>query len=324
MESKARITAIGAYVPPKKLTNDDLSTMVDTSDEWIVKRTGIKERRIAENNVFASDLAVNAVQNLISTSDASLDEVDMIIATTFTADYLTPSVAAVVQGRLGLPTSVATIDMNAACAGFVHALYAAQAYVTVGMCRKVLVVSSEVMSKIVDFTDRNTCILFGDGAAALLIEPSNTAGFLGVTYGSFGSMADKLYCTGLSKIMNGSPLPVQGYFWQDGRAVYNFSIKTVPEGMRLLCENAEISMDQLDWFVPHSANSRMIESICEKLSFPVAKTLMSVEPFGNTSSVSIPLALWLAVKDGRLQPGHLLALYGFGGGLNHAGIIVRW
>jgi 3-oxoacyl-[acyl-carrier-protein] synthase-3 len=325
MESKARITALGAYVPPKKLTNHDLENMVETSDEWIVQRTGIKERRITEADVFASDLAVEAVRDLVRRSGKTIDDVDMVVTATFTADYLTPSVSAVVHGKLKLKTSCGVLDVNAACAGFVHALHLASASITAGMCRKILVIGAEALSKIVDYNDRNTCVLFGDGAAAVLVERDETEiGFLGFSFGADGKSADKLYCTGLNKSMNGQLLPIEGFLWQDGRAVYNYTIKTVPQGMKALCKDAGIDIAGVDWFVPHSANLRMIESVCEKIPFPIDKTLISLDRYGNTSSASIPLALAVALDAGKLVPGQLCALYGFGGGLNHAGVIVKW
>ena len=325
MESKARIAAIGAYVPPRVLTNNELSTMVETSDEWIVQRTGIRERRIAAADVYASDLGALAVEDLVRRHPGSLERVDFLIAATFTADFLTPATAAVIHGRMGLPASVGTYDLNAACAGFAHALIVANAYVTAGVCRTVLVVATEALSKITDYSDRATCVLFGDGAVALLIErDENEPAFLGCSFGTDGANADKLYTTSLSTRCNGQQLPIKGYFWQDGRAVYNYTIKVIPEAVRALCRNAALELSDIDWFVPHSANLRIIQSICEKLPFPFEKTLTSVERFGNTSSASIPLALWLGLEQGRLKKGDRVALYGFGGGLNHAGVIVRW
>jgi 3-oxoacyl-[acyl-carrier-protein] synthase-3 len=251
MESKARITALGAYVPPKILTNSDLAGMVETSDEWIVQRTGIQERRIADKETFATHLALKAVEDLVRRSGKKIDDIDMIIVTTFTADFLTPSVAAVVHGMLNLPAGVGVIDMNAACAGFVYGLCTAQAYVSTGMCDKVLVIASEAMSKIVDYSDRNTCVLFGDGAAAMLVErDEKNSGFLSCFYGADGKSAGKLYCTGLNDRINGEKLPVNRFVWQDGRAVYNYTIKTVPNGMKTLCRRAGLLLEKIDWFVP--------------------------------------------------------------------------
>ncbi|HEQ71455.1 MAG TPA: beta-ketoacyl-ACP synthase 3, partial [Spirochaetia bacterium] len=260
-----------------------------------------------------------------TTTGRVIEDIDLLIASTFTGDFLTPSVAALIQGKLGLPQSVGVVDMNAACAGFVYGLATAQAYITAGMCKKVLVVGAECMSKIVDYTDRNTCVLFGDGAAAMLVEHSpDNPGFLGFHAGAEGQSADRLYCTNLAEAMNGEELPIKRFLWQDGRAVYNYTIKTVPPAVKALTERAGMEVTDIDWFVPHSANIRMIQSIAEKLSIPMEKTLMSVVEFGNTSSASIPLAIWLALKEGKIKEGDILALYGFGGGLNHAGVVIRW
>jgi len=323
--SKARITALGAYVPPKKLTNFDLEKQVDTSNEWIIQRTGIMERRITEKNVYASDLAQKAVKDLEQNYKKSLANLDLIVVATITPDFLTPSVAAVVQGALGLKNTVGVLDINAACAGFVYGLYIANAFITAGQNEKVLVISAEVLSKITDYTDRNTCILFGDGAAAMLVErDEENPGFFSCFYGADGTLATKLYCTNLSPHFKGTKLEKQRFLWQDGRAVYSYIIKTIPRGMKELLKRAGMSKDDLNWFVPHSANMRMIQSICEKMHFPMQKTLTSLEQLGNTSSTSIPLAIWLAEKQGKLKKGDKLALYGFGGGLNHAGIIIEW
>ncbi|MBN2353246.1 MAG: ketoacyl-ACP synthase III [Spirochaetales bacterium] len=324
MVSKARLTALGAYVPTRVLTNNDLSRMVETSDEWIVQRTGIRERRIAAEGEYTADLGTRAVEDLRRQSGQNLEDVDLIMCTTFTADYCTPSTAAVIHGNLGLPRGIATFDLNAACAGFSHGLLAANAYITAGVYRKVIVVAAEAVSKITDYKDRNTCILFGDGAAAALVERSEEPGFLGSFSGTDSSLYDKLYTTSLNETMHGQPLPIIGYFWQDGRAVYNYTIKLVPESVRQLSANANLPLDKIDWFVPHSANLRIIQSMCEKIPFPFEKTLTSVEQFGNTSSATIPLALWLAAKDGKLKRDDTIALFGFGGGLNHSGVVVRW
>jgi len=274
--------------------------------------------------ISLTDLGTRAVEDLRERSGKNLDDIDLIICTTFTADYCTPSTAAVIHGNLGLPRSIATFDLNAACAGFSHGLLAANAYITAGIYEKVIVVSAEAVSKITDYKDRNSCILFGDGAAAALVERSEEPGFLGSFAGTDGALYDKLYTTSLNKTMHGQPLPIIGYFWQDGRAVYNYTIKLVPESVRQLAANANLPLDKIDWFVPHSANLRIIQSMCEKIPFPFEKTLTSVEQFGNTSSATIPLALWLAVKDGKLKRDDTIALFGFGGGLNHSGVVVRW
>ena len=324
IDSKARFAGLGVYVPPKRLTNHDLEKMVDTNDEWIRQRTGIRERRIAAKDVFTSDLAIKAVQALAEQPGIDISDVDLIIVSTLTSDFLTPSTAARVQGALGI-RNAGVIDLNAACAGFVYALGVANALITIGQHSKVLVIAADVLSKIVDYTDRNTCVLFGDGAGAVLIERSDDGpGFLAAYSGSDGELGEKLYCPGLSARMNGKVVNPKQFLFQDGKAVYMWAITTVPQGMSQLLKNAGLETSDLDWFIPHSANLRIVKSICKKLGIPMEKTLTSVEQFGNTSSVTIPLALWLALQEGKIKKGDKLALYGFGGGLTQAGVLIRW
>ncbi len=324
-QSKARVTALGAYVPQKILANHDLEEMVDTTDEWIVQRTGIKERRITDENEYSSDMAFEAIEDLVERFSANIDDVDLIIVATITPDYMTPSVSAALQGRLNLSNTVGVIDLNAACAGFVYALQVANAMITSGQSKKVLVVATEVLSKITDYKDRNTCILFGDGAGAALVEyDEKNPGFLGSYYGSDGKSGSKLYCTGLSDQFGKEKVETKNFIFQDGRAVYTFVIKTIPKSIKELLEKAKMAIDEIDWFVPHSANLRMIHSICEKIGISKDKALSSLEKFGNTSSASIPLALWLALTENKIKKGDKLALYGFGGGLAHAGVILEW
>ncbi len=323
ISSNARFSALGVYLPPKRLTNFELEKMVDTSHEWIVQRTGIKERRIAEKDVFTSDLAVLAAKNLAE-QGVELEDVDLIIVSTLTSDFLTPSTAARVQGKLGIKNA-GVIDVNAACAGFVYGLGIANALITVGQHKKVIVIAADVLSKITDYTDRNTCVLFGDAAAAALIERDDEGpGFLAAHYTSHGELGEKLYCPGLSMSMNGQVANPEKVLFQDGKAVYTWAISTVPDGMNQLLEKAGMTAKELDWFIPHSANLRMIKSICKRLEIPMEKMLTSVEEYGNTSSVTIPLALDLAIKSGKIKKGDKLALYGFGGGLTQAGVIIEW
>jgi len=323
ISSNARFSALGVYLPPKRLTNFELEKMVDTSHEWIVQRTGIKERRIAEEDIFTSDLAVLAAKNLAE-QGVELEDVDLIIVSTLTSDFLTPSTAARVQGKLGIKNA-GVIDVNAACAGFVYGLGIANALITVGQHKKVIVIAADVLSKITDYTDRNTCVLFGDAAAAALIERNDEGlGFLAAHYNSHGELGEKLYCPGLSMSMNGQVANPKKVLFQDGKAVYTWAISTVPDGMNQLLEKAGMTAKELDWFIPHSANLRMIKFICKRLGIPMEKMLTSVEEYGNTSSVTIPLALDLAIKSGKIKKGDKLALYGFGGGLTQAGVIIEW
>jgi len=324
LNSKARITAIGSYVPNNKLTNDDLEKLVETNNEWIVKRTGIKERRIAHIDEFTSDIGYKAVRNLMERYNQSVDDVDMIIVCSMTPDFNTPSVASLVQAKLGIKYTGA-IDVNAACAGFTYGLHVANGLISSGLHRKILVIGAETMSKITDYQDRTTCILFGDGAGAVLVEyDENQPSFLSFHMGSEGEKGRNLYCSNLSNRIDDEELLATDKIVQNGREVYKWAVTTVPKGMQNVMENASIPLRDVDWFVPHSANLRMIESICDRADFPIEKTLYSLVHYGNTSAATIPLSLDKGVLEGKVQKGNNILLYGFGGGLAHAGLLINW
>jgi len=306
------------------MTNDDFEKIVDTSDEWILQRTGIHERHICSEEEFSSDLAIGAVENLVDVTGASLDEVDLIIVTTFTPDYLAPHVASVVQGYFGIPHT-GTFDLGAGCTGFTYALSVADALITSGQNKKILVVAAEAVSKTVDYSDRTSCILFGDAGAACLLEYTEDEGaFLACRFHTDGDLAHHVTCSNFSQTINGETITNKATFDQNGQQVYKYVMQHIPTGVEELVAKAGIAFDEIDWFIPHSANMRMIQTICNKLNFPEEKTLTSLEQYGNTSSVSIPLALWIAQQEGRLQKGDILALYGFGAGLTHGGVVVRF
>lgn len=322
MPTPVRITAIGTYLPAKVVTNEDLAKIVETSDQWIVERTGIRERHISGPDEFTSDVCVGAVKDLIARSGKQVDDVDMVLVGTTSPDYYTPGVAAQVQHRLGIHEAGA-LDLNAACAGFAYGLHLANALITADMHRKILVIGGETMSKITDYKDRNTCVLFADGAGAVLVERDDDHGaFLAAHLGSDGAGGKHLYVSGLSSRFAGKPdAPL---IRQNGREVFKWAVSTVTDGVIALTKKAGIALDDVAWFAPHSANLRIIEAICKRLSFPLDRVLCSVEQCGNTSSASIPLALDQAVRDGRLRNGDLVLAYGFGGGLVHAGLLLKW
>lgn len=322
--SKARITAIGSYVPANKLTNSDLETMVETNDEWIVQRTGIKERRIAKNNQTTSDIAYNAVLNMKERYKKTIDDIDMIIVCTMTPDFKTPSVASLVQAKLGIQNAGA-IDLNAACAGFAYGLHMANALISSGLHQKVIVIGAETLSKVTDYTDRNTCILFGDGGGVALVEfDEKQPSFLSFYLNSDGEKGRSLYCSNLSISMFGEQITDNNKIVQNGREVYKWAVSNVPKGMIKVMEDIALSLDQVDWFVPHSANLRMIQSICEKSGFPIEQTLYSLVDYGNTSSATIPLSLDKGISEGKIKSGDTILLYGFGGGLTQAGLLITW
>lgn len=321
--SQAAITAIGSYVPEQVITNADLEKMVDTDNEWIVRRTGIEERRRASDDQYSSDLAILAAQDLFKRYPSDPSEVDAIIVATTTPDMACPSVASRVQQAIGAAQCFA-IDVSAACAGFVSALQLANGLILSGAYRKALVIGAETLTKITDYTDRSTCILFGDGAGAVLLERAEEGALLASNAVTDGSGGFHVYATGLSKTGDGVPLLGDGKFVQNGREVYKWALSTVPDGVLQLLEAIDATVDDLAWFVPHSANLRMIEAICERLGLPVERALHSAKQYGNTSAATIPLALDLAVKAGKLSPGQLAVLYGFGSGLTQSGLALRW
>lgn len=325
MNSKSRITALGSYIPEKVLDNAALEQMVDTTDEWIVRRTGISERRIAAADEFTSHLACRAVEDMLDRYPVTVSDVDMILVATYTPDLPVPTVACLIQARFGIARAGA-LDINAACAGFVHALQMADALITAGMYRKVLVLGADTASKIVDYSDRTTCILFGDGAGAVLMERAadGQGALLASHSGSDGSGGIHLYRTGLSRSLQGQPLNGDGLFRQNGREVYRFAVSTVPQGVRELLEQLGWRPERIDWFIPHGANLRIIEALCDRTGIPLAKTLHTIEHMGNTSAATIPLALHMGVKSGRIRPDDHLLLYGFGGGFAYGGVVMRW
>lgn len=320
----ARISAIGSYVPLHILSNAALQGMVDTNDEWIVQRTGIRERRLAADDEFTSHLCIAAVQNMLTRYPDSLDSVELIMVATHTPDLPSTPVACQIQAHFGIPDTGA-YDLNATCAGFTYALHTASALVAAGVHRKVLVVGGDSLSKITDYTDRSTCILFGDGAGAVIVErEEKKPAFLAHHLGSDGTGSRHVYRTGLASDLNGIPLTGDGKLVQNGREVYKFAVSTVPQGIEKLLLKTRLSHTDIDWFIPHSANLRIIDSICEKSGIPFEKALYSLEYYGNTSAASIPLALDLGIKEGKVKAGDILLLYGFGGGLTHAGLLLRW
>ncbi len=323
VRTSLRIAGLGTYVPEQRITNDDLASMIDTDDAWIRRRTGIRERRKSRIDEFTSDLCLGAVAALVE-QGAALDAVDYIIAATISPDYQFPSVAAIVQDKLGM-RNVGAIDVSAACAGFAYSLDLADALISTGRARNVLVVAGETLTKITDYTDRAMCILFGDGAGAALVtaDDGGGSGILARRLNSDGAAGKHLFLTSLRKEIAGiiEPQPVMR---QNGRAVYEWVVTHVSAGIGELLKSANLAAREVDWFVPHSANMRMIESVCERSGISGERTLTSMQWFGNTSSASIPLALAPAIADGRIQRGDVVLLYGFGGGLVEAGLLLRW
>lgn len=324
LRAPARVAALGMYAPKHVITNEDLARMVDTSDEWIVQRTGISTRRRVGENEYASDMAIAAVRDLLANHpDVNVRDIDFVLVSSTTPDYVYPSISALVQDRFGIPTNCGALDISAACAGFCAAMNLAAALISSDQARNVLVIASEALTRSVDYTDRSTCVLFGDGAAAMLLVRDPACALAGMDSGSDGSAGPALYRTAMRDdiggIHDGSKL-----LRQVGRDVYRWVLENIPPTIDRILDRAGLSLNEIDWFIPHSANMRMVEALCKRIDFPLERTLTSMVEFGNTSAVSIPLALIPAVRNGTIASGQRILMVGFGGGLVSAGAVLTW
>jgi 3-oxoacyl-[acyl-carrier-protein] synthase-3 len=316
----SKIIATGSYLPEKILTNKDLEKTVDTSHEWIVERSGINQRHIAAQDELASDLATRAAQRAIESAGLSPSEIDLLIVATTTPDMVFPSTACIVQSKLGISGSPA-FDVQAVCCGFVYALNIADLFIKSGQASNALVIGAEVYSRILDWNDRTTCVLFGDGAGAVVLSSSEEPGILKTKLHADGSFRDKLCVPGWVNAgeISGSPLVTM-----DGGAVFKFAVKVFEQTARELLDEANLSIDDVDWFIPHQANIRIMESTAKKLKLPREKLIATVDHHGNTSAASIPLALDEAVQAGKVDRGDLLLLEGVGGGFTWGGALVKY
>ncbi len=321
------VLGVGAYTPEKVLTNFDLEKLVDTSDEWIVSRTGIEERRIASEDQSTSDLAYEAAKNALEDAGVKAEELDLIIVATMTPDYFTPATAALVQAKLGA-TKAAAFDLSSACSGQVYSLVVASNFIATGAYKKVLVIGAEVLSKFIDFTDRNTCILFGDGASAFVLgEVEEGYGIKSFHLAADGSGENALLVPagGSRKPASEETVGDKAHFLKmNGREVFKFAVNAVPETTTKTLEKIGLSVDDVDLVVPHQANYRIVSAAAKKLDMPEDKFYMNLNKFGNTSGASIGLALTEAYKNGKIKKGDNLILVGFGAGLSYASLMLRW
>jgi 3-oxoacyl-[acyl-carrier-protein] synthase-3 len=318
--SYARITGTGGYLPAKVLTNKDLEAMVQTSDEWIVERTGIRERHIAAADEFASDLAAHACRRALESAGRTAADVDLIVLATSTPDMVFPSSACLLQAKLGV-TRGAAFDLQAVCTGFAYALATADLFVKSGAYRCALVVGSEVFSRILDWKDRGTCVLFGDGAGAVVLEASDKPGILSSHLRADGTYAGILNTPG--HVCGGA---VQGdpTLKMDGGAVFKLAVRVLEESAREALAANGLSVSDLDAYIPHQANVRIISHVGKRLGLPDEKCIVTVDRHANTSAASIPLALDVAVRDGRVKPGSLVLLQGVGGGFTWGSVLLRY
>ncbi|MCX7623777.1 MAG: beta-ketoacyl-ACP synthase III [Thermomicrobium sp.] len=326
MAQRAAITGWGAYVPTRVLTNADLERMVATSDEWIVTRTGIRERRIAGPDETTLRMATEASRRALATAALDPDALDMVIVATTTPDYLMPATASLLQAAIGARRAGA-FDLVAACSGFVYALSVGAQYIMAGMARAVLVVGVDALTRWLDFTDRSTCVLFGDGAGAVVLEASEgDEGVLSTVHGSDGSGAMSLYLEGFPELLlaNGTLPPKRPFMRMDGREVFRFSVRIIGEAALEAIERAGLTLDQIDLLIPHQANLRIIDAAVKRLGLPWEKVWVNLDRYGNTSAASIPLGIAEAAEQGVLRPGMNIVLVAFGAGLAWAASVVRW
>lgn len=324
----ARVAGTGSYLPELRLTNQDLverlaKTGLETSDEWIKTRSGISARHFAAENELTSDLAVKAAQAALDAAGMTSEDLDLIILATSTPDHLGgfPSTACVVQDKLGAHTACAAFDVQAVCAGFTYALAIADAFIRSGSFKKVLVIGAETFSRILDFQDRGTCVLFGDGAGAVVLEASTEAGILSTALHADGSQRDILCVPGRSGNgqVHGSP-----FMTMDGQAVFKLAVKVLEQVAHEALEKANLKPEQIDWLVPHQANIRIMEGTAKKMGMSMDKVIVTVHEHGNTSAASIPLALDVGVRSGQIQRGQHLLLEGVGGGFAWGAVALKY
>ncbi len=321
------IVGTGSFLPEKVLSNHDLEKIVDTSDEWISSRTGIKERRILESCKSSSDMAVEASKKALEDANLTPEDIDLVIVATMTSDMITPSTACIVQDKLGCKNAAA-FDISAACSGFLYGLSVAYGLIKSGTYKNVLLVATEAMSRILDWEDRGTCILFGDGSgAAIISEVPEGKGIINMELGSDGSGADLLLIpSGGSK----SPSTAETiknreqYLRMEGSEVFKFAVRKIDETCKNIIKKSELNSEDIDLFIPHQANTRIIDSAIKKLKISKEKTFINLDKYGNMSAASIPVALDEALKQGRVKDGDNILLVGFGGGLTWGSAILKW
>lgn len=318
------VLGCGSYLPQKVLTNSDLAKLVDTSDEWIAQRTGISQRHIAADGETTSDLGYEAARAALAQADIDVSSLDLIILATATPDHTFPATSVSIQHRLGM-THGAAFDMQAVCSGFVYAITTADAYIKAGLAKRILVIGAETFSRILDWEDRTTCVLFGDGAGAVVLEGREGDG----TIADRGVLTCKLRSDGCHKqklYVDGGPSTTQtvGHLRMEGREVFKHAVGMISDVVDDAFAETGLTADDLNWFVPHQANKRIIDASAKKLRIAPEKVVCTVQKHGNTSAASVPLALTEAVSDGRIQPGQLVMLEAMGGGFTWGSVLLRW
>lgn len=323
MTRKAKIIGIGSYLPQEIISNDDLSKTLDTSDEWIVSRSGIKRRHQAAEGEATSDLAVSAAKSALADAGVSANDIDMIIVSTTTPDLTFPATAALVQQKLGISHGAA-FDVQAVCSGFIYGLSVASAMIESGQARRALLIGAETMTRLLDWSDRATAVLFGDGGGAVVLEETELAAtdephIVGSYLRSDGNLKDLLYVDG-----GPSTTGTTGKLRMQGREVYRHAVGNIAEAINSLLAQHDLTVADIDWFVPHQANKRIIDGVAKRIGLPSEKTVVTIQDHANTSAASIPLALHELVKSGRVSSGDLIMLEAMGGGLTWGANLIRW
>lgn len=327
MNTYSKIIGTGSFLPPNRVTNQDLTQTLaekglETSDEWIVSRSGISARHYAGDGVFSSDLATAAAQRALEMASLTPNDIDLIILATSTPDFLGgfPSTACVVQRKLGITNDCAALDVQAVCSGFVYAVSVADSFIKSGMHKRVLVIGAEVFSRILDFNDRTTCVLFGDGAGAVVLAASEEPGILATKLHADGRYADILCVKG--NVQEGA-LSGSGFLHMDGPAVFKLAVSVLEKVAHEVLAAAGMQSSEIDWLIPHQANIRIMQGTAKKLGLPLEKMVVTVDQHGNTSAASIPLALDVAMRDGRIKPGQTVIMEGVGGGFTWGAVLAK-
>ena len=321
---RSRVIGCGAYLPRTVLTNEELSKRVDTSDAWIVERTGIRQRHIAGEGEKTSDLALAAAREALADAGIGPEVLDLVVVATTTPDETFPAVATTIQAKIGMARGAA-FDVQAVCSGFIYALAVADNFIKAGQAKTILVIGAETMSRLMDWTDRGTCVLFGDGAGAVILQAgegkgdNHDRGVLNTKLFSDGRLHDLLYVDG-----GPSTTGTTGFLRMQGREVFKHAVTNISAAVHASADEAGVDVSEVDWFVPHQANQRILDGTARKLRIPPEKVVSTVATHGNTSAASVPLALVTAVRDGRIKRGDLVLLEAMGGGLTWGSALVRW
>ncbi len=317
---RVTITGLGCHVPERIMTNDDLREFVDTTDEWVISRTGIRERRIAKPEEAMTDIALPACLRALEMAGVDAATVDLLVVATITPDMAFPSTAALLADQLGMPDAAA-YDLSAGCTGFMYAIAQAYSMLAAGLAKRALVVGGDVLSKILDWSDRSTLVLFGDGAGAVMLEATEAGGFLGFELGADGAGGGSLWLPGSGSRLFEDP---ERFVKMNGREVFKFATRVMVSSAQAILAECGKTVEEIDVYVPHQANIRIINHAAEKLGIPEEKIVVNVDRYGNTSSGSIPLALADAADDGRLEPGKLVLMTGMGAGLTWGSALIDW